>query len=162
MVSLDQVKLLESKVIRAIEYVEQVTEENNLLREKLESYQKRIDELEVLVQRFKEDQGRIEEGIISALNRLSQFDADMKKSLSPEKFRKEDEPKKREREDAEIIPEQPEENDDADDSIELSYRPAPLEAEEEAGLIFEPETDDLPGDDENSDETLNAGELDIF
>jgi septal ring factor EnvC (AmiA/AmiB activator) len=157
MVSLEQVKLLESKVIKAVEYVDQVTEENGLLREKLESYQKRIDELEVLVRRFKEDQGQIEEGIISALNRLSQFEADIEKSLSPEKaVRKE----------AAHPPEAAgvKEEEVKSAGQDMSGEPPPEEAEEEngGGLILEPETDDLSGDEENSEDTLGPGELDIF
>jgi len=74
MVSLEQVKLLESKVTKTIDYVKKVTEENTGLKEKLDSYQKRIDELENLIQRFKEDQSRIEDGILSALDRLNQFE----------------------------------------------------------------------------------------
>ena len=106
MISLEQVKLLETKVARAIEYVEQVAGENARLlqneaaliqkeaaliqneaelRAKLETYQKRIDELEVLVMRFKEDQTRIEDGILSALDRLSQFEDAVAKSLGGEK-----------------------------------------------------------------------------
>ena len=109
MVSLEQVKLLETKVARAIEYVERLTGENAKLAQneaallqreeelltndaelrrkeaelqaKLDSYQKRIDELEVLVTRFKEDQGRIEDGILSALDRLNQFEDAIEKSL---------------------------------------------------------------------------------
>ncbi|MDR1277534.1 MAG: cell division protein ZapB [Treponema sp.] len=81
MVSLEQVKLLENKVAKTIEYVERVTGENTVLQEKLDSYQQRIDELEVLVQRFKEDQGRIEDGILSALDRLNQFEDAIEKSL---------------------------------------------------------------------------------
>jgi hypothetical protein len=165
MVSLEQVKLLESKVIKAIEYVDKVTEENGLLREKLESYQKRIDELEVLVQRFKEDQGRIEEGILSALNRLSQFEADIKKSLSPEKFRKDTAPGKAAHSAAELPPEPPEEKkEEGAEPVDLSHESSLGEAEEksDSGLILEPETDDLPGDEENSEDALNPGELDIF
>jgi chromosome segregation ATPase len=82
MVTLEQVRLLETKVAKAIEYINRVTDENALLKGTLGSYQKRIDELEVLVQRFKEDQGRIEEGIISALERLNQFEDAIEKSLS--------------------------------------------------------------------------------
>jgi FtsZ-binding cell division protein ZapB len=82
MVSLEQVKLLEAKVARAIDYVERVSGENATLQEKLESYQKRIDELEVLVQRFKEEQGRIEDGILSALDKLNQFEDAIEKSLT--------------------------------------------------------------------------------
>jgi hypothetical protein len=85
MVTLEQVKLLETKVVKALDFVNQVTGENTLLKEKLDTYQKRIDELEVLIQRFKEDQSRIEEGIISALNRLNQFEDAVEKSLSTAK-----------------------------------------------------------------------------
>jgi len=89
MVSLDQVRLLESKVSKAIEYVQKVTDENKaLLSEraalisKLDSSQKRLGELELLVMRFKEDQGRIEDGIMSALDRLSQFEEAFESSLA--------------------------------------------------------------------------------
>lgn len=89
MISLEQVKLLETKVARAIEYVERVTGENSALvqkeaelRAKLDSYQKRIDELEVAVMRFKEDQSRIEDGILAALDRLNQFEEAVEKSLN--------------------------------------------------------------------------------
>jgi chromosome segregation ATPase len=74
MVSLEQVKLLETKVAKAIDFVNRITDENTLLKGKLETCRKRIDELEGLVQRFKDEQGRIEEGILSALDRLNQFE----------------------------------------------------------------------------------------
>jgi hypothetical protein len=80
-VTLDQVKLLEAKVAKAIGYLEKVNGENTELREKLGSYQKRIDELEVLIQGFKEDQGRIEESILSALDRLNKFEDAVEQSL---------------------------------------------------------------------------------
>ena len=82
MLSLEQVKLLETKVVNTIEYVQRVTGENAALRKKLEGNQKRIDELEVMVTRFKEDQGRIEDGILSALDRLNQFEDAIEKSLA--------------------------------------------------------------------------------
>ena len=84
MISLEQVKLLESKVTRTIEYVKKVTDENSKLKEKLNSYQKRIDDLEVLIQRFKDDQNRIEDGILSALDRLNQFEDAVESVLSNE------------------------------------------------------------------------------
>ena len=82
MLSLEQVKLLETKVARTVEYVDKLSSENTSLRKKLETSQKRIDELEVLVSRFKEEQGRIEDGILSALDRLSQFETAIEKSLA--------------------------------------------------------------------------------
>ena len=94
MISLEQVQQLESKVSRAIEYVQKVNAENAALisereglQAKLNANQKRIDELEVLVMRFKEDQGRIEDGIVAALDRLSQFEEAFENSLK-------DQPKK--------------------------------------------------------------------
>ena len=82
MLSLEQVKLLETKVANTIEYVQKVTGENSALRKKLEANQKRIDELEVLVTRFQEEQGRIEDGILAALDRLNQFEDAVEKSLA--------------------------------------------------------------------------------
>jgi len=84
MISLEQVKLLESKVTKAIDYVKKVTDENSSLKGKLDSYQNRIDELEVLIQQFKEEQSRIEDGILSALDRLNQFEDALEKTLSGE------------------------------------------------------------------------------
>ncbi|MDR3020585.1 MAG: cell division protein ZapB [Treponema sp.] len=105
MISLEQVQLLEARVSKAIEYVQRVTADNAALtseREglliKLETYQKRIDQLEALVMRFKEDQSRIEDGIIAALDRLSQFEEAVEDSLkdkpkkAPAKVREKEQP----------------------------------------------------------------------
>jgi predicted nuclease with TOPRIM domain len=88
MISLEQVLMLETKVAKAIDYVKKVTAENAALvsereglQAKLNANQKRIDELEVHVMRFKEDQSRIEDGIIAALDRLSQFEEAFENSL---------------------------------------------------------------------------------
>jgi predicted nuclease with TOPRIM domain len=88
MISLEQVQLLETRVARAIEYAQKIAGENASLvseraglQAKLDANQRRIDELEVLVMRFKEDQGRIEDGIIAALDRLTQFEEAFEKSL---------------------------------------------------------------------------------
>jgi predicted nuclease with TOPRIM domain len=104
MISLEQVQLLETKVARAIEYVQKVTAENAALsseraglQAKLEANQKRIDELEVLVMRFKEDQGRIEDGIMAALDRLSQFEEAFENSLKEKVTGKKPAPKPREK-----------------------------------------------------------------
>ena len=43
MVSLEQVKLLESKVTKTIDYVKKVSDENSVLKKKLDENQKRID-----------------------------------------------------------------------------------------------------------------------
>jgi len=82
MLSLEQVRLLDEKVARTVEYVGRLSAENAALRKKLDTTQKRIDELEVFVSLFKEEQGRIEDGILSALDRLSQFENAIEKSLA--------------------------------------------------------------------------------
>ncbi len=82
MITLEQVKLLETKVAKAIDYVNHLTGENAMLREKLSGYQTKIDELEVLIKQFREDQGRIEGGILSALDRLNQFEDAIEKGIS--------------------------------------------------------------------------------
>jgi len=89
MLSLEQVQLLEARVAKAIEYVQRVNDENAALSSeragllsKLEANQKRLDELELLVMRFKEDQGRIEDGILAALDRLSRFEEAFESSLA--------------------------------------------------------------------------------
>lgn len=81
MLSLDQIKQLESRVSKAIELMQSLKDENDLLKLELHDLklelhdrQKRIDELENILLVFKNDQAKIEEGIISALNHLSAFE----------------------------------------------------------------------------------------
>lgn len=74
MLSLDQIKQLESRVSKAIELMQSLKDENDLLKLELHDRQKRIDELENIVLVFKNDQAKIEEGIINALNHLSAFE----------------------------------------------------------------------------------------
>jgi len=77
MLSLDQVRLLENRVIKAVGKIESLTTENTHLRAQLSGLQTRVSELEGVVRSFKDDQGRIEEGILSALDRLSAFEDSM-------------------------------------------------------------------------------------
>jgi len=102
MLNLEQVKQLEARIAKAINYIERIAKEKGEmlqreaemgaklsafqkqeaeLKARLESYQGRIDELELHISRFKEEQGKIEESILSALDRLSRFEKDMEKSL---------------------------------------------------------------------------------
>ncbi len=74
MLSIDQVKLLETKVAGAIELIKKLSDEKDLLKKDLEAKDKRIAELEALLLNFKEDQTQIEEKVISALNQLSAFE----------------------------------------------------------------------------------------
>ena len=88
MINLEQLKLLETKVVNAIDWIERLSDENAGLRQKetelqtrLETYQRRNDELEALIMRFKEDQGKIEDAILAALDRFNQFEKAIEKSL---------------------------------------------------------------------------------
>jgi septal ring factor EnvC (AmiA/AmiB activator) len=156
MVTLEQVKLLEAKVAKAIGYVEKVSSENAELRGKLGSYQKRIDELEVLVQQFKEDQGRIEDGILSALDRLNQFEDAIERSLDTKG--KDKKPAKAETKPAEpkpaVVPPKP-----------VAPPPAPKPQAESPAAIIAAEAE-LP-DNDPPDLDLEGGtdsgeELDLF
>jgi FtsZ-binding cell division protein ZapB len=74
MISLEQIRLLESRVEKAVVYIDLLQDENASLKSKLSGYEKRIQDLEVLVRSFQQDQGRIEEGILHALDRLNAFE----------------------------------------------------------------------------------------
>ena len=74
MLNLDQIKQLEARVSKAIELMQTLKDENDLLQLELHDRQKRIEELENIVLVFKNDQAKIEEGIINALNHLSAFE----------------------------------------------------------------------------------------
>jgi chromosome segregation ATPase len=149
MITLEQVKLLESKVARAIEYVERVSRENAQLRGKLDSYQKRIDELEVVIRQFKEDQGRIEEGVLAALDRLNQFEDAIERSLSPESKN----PQKTARVPDPVSPEPP-------SGPTLEAEPE-MEVESEDLELLNEGTFSLSEDGEDK-EGPETGELDIF
>jgi chromosome segregation ATPase len=81
--TLDQVRLLAEKVDKAIAYVKRLQEENVQLREQSESYRQRAEELETLLNDFKEEQERIAEGILSAIERLNEFEDAVEKGLVP-------------------------------------------------------------------------------
>ncbi|MDR1030101.1 MAG: hypothetical protein LBL76_04445 [Treponema sp.] len=74
--TLDHVKLLETKVVSTLELVKRLTEENRYLKEQALAQKIRIEQLEQVIQGFKEDHALIEEGILSALNRLNQLEDD--------------------------------------------------------------------------------------
>ena len=188
MLNFEQVKLLEAKVARAIEYVERINGEKNVmlqreaelkgrlesyqkqeteLKAKLESYQSRIDELEVLVTRFKKDQGKIEESVLSALDRLNQFERDIEKSLKDKPIGDEG-----------TVPQSaapPAEEQDPQMRTEISEFENASNPGDEAGerndeawkdvadpLVDAPEAEPLDVADGDDDSDTKGGELDIF
>ena len=74
MITLEQIRLLESKITRAIELIKVLKEENSTLRKGLESAQKRMKELESLVDGFKVDQKEIESVILRTLQHLDDLE----------------------------------------------------------------------------------------
>jgi len=70
MISLEQIKQLETRVHSAVARIQSLTAENTTLKDSLSSYEGRIDELEKLVSAFKSEQQEIEAGIIAALSQL--------------------------------------------------------------------------------------------
>jgi len=159
MITLEQVQLLETKVTRAIEYVQRLSAENTTLlserdglQKKLEMNQKRIDELEVLVMRFKEDQGRIEDGIIAALDRLSQFEEAFENSLKDTATEKKPASAAKQREKP-VLQEKPASN------REIFFEIPEKETVNEELRHDEHRNEEQPEDD---DGLSSEGELDIF
>ncbi|HTP57858.1 MAG TPA: cell division protein ZapB [Spirochaetia bacterium] len=74
MITLEQIRLLESKITRAIELIRVLKEENSTLRKGLESAQKRMKEMEGLVESFKTDQREIESVIVRTLQHLDDLE----------------------------------------------------------------------------------------
>ncbi len=74
MITLEQIRLLEGKITRAIDLIRVLKDENATLRRGLESAQKRMKELETLVDGFKTDQQEIETVIVRTLHNLDELE----------------------------------------------------------------------------------------
>lgn len=74
MLTLDQVRALEARVEKAVSLISALRTENSSLRTGLAAAERRVAELEGLVQDFQKDQERIEEGIVEALRKLDAFE----------------------------------------------------------------------------------------
>ncbi|MDR2470842.1 MAG: cell division protein ZapB [Treponema sp.] len=75
MVTLEQIKLLESKIGRAVDFVNRALEENARLK-------KQNEELGEAIAALRDEKSRVEEGIVSALGRLNQFEDAIERGLS--------------------------------------------------------------------------------
>ena len=147
MITLDQIKQLDHKVRKAIDKINTLNSENNMLQEKLDNYQLRIEELEVLIDTFKEDQGEIENGIIDALNQLDILEDNIVISGTDSELAQES---------AELAQESAEL---AQESAELAQESAEL-AQESTEIVLE-STDEQPNEDsditeETTDETIES------
>jgi chromosome segregation ATPase len=152
MITLDQIKQLDFKVRKAIDKINSLSSENNLLQEKLDNYQLRIEELEILIDTFKEDQGEIEDGIIDALNQLDILDDDSKEEDSKE-------------ETSSLYNTSSEQEEKSTEDLSLNDNNSTVETPE--GTDTKDDGDQIPPDNESIDEkTEESGnseiELDIF
>lgn len=133
MITLEQIQKLDEKVTAAVQVIRSLKEENASLQEKLGQYQSRIDELEVLINTFKKDQGKIEQGIINALEQLNELeDAIGEEASEPETA--------------------------AEETVEI---PGPI-AEAPENTEQETEQDAAPESAESGEEDSEDTELDIF
>ncbi len=74
MITLEQIRLLEDKIARAIDLIRVLKEENATLRKGLDSAGRRMRELETLVDGFKTDQKEIETVIVRTLKNLDDLE----------------------------------------------------------------------------------------
>jgi len=74
MISLEQIRLLEARVVKAVELINTLKAENNSLRAAIDSAQSRMQDLEKLVGDLKTDQREIERGILRAIENLDQLE----------------------------------------------------------------------------------------
>ncbi len=74
MISLEQIRSLQERVHTAVSRIRTLSAENATLKERLESNEKRISELETLISAFKSDQEEIEAGIVAALRHLDELE----------------------------------------------------------------------------------------
>lgn len=74
MISIEQIRILETKVHTAVERIQTLNAENSTLRAKLSEYETRVVDLQKRVETFQSDQAAIEAGILSALSQLDQLE----------------------------------------------------------------------------------------
>jgi hypothetical protein len=67
MATVEHIKLLEAKIVKALDFAKRLAEENSQLKAELALSQKRVAELG-------EEESHIKEGILSTLDRLNQFE----------------------------------------------------------------------------------------
>lgn len=153
MLTVEQIKLLENRVLKAVDKISSLQDENLRLREGLSRYERRIEELEVLIQEFREGQQAIEDGILSALKRLDILEDEIASDEAPveappDSPQAEALSRKSEKPAASAQPDSPPVQDaaapDSGDEIEITEPQAETQAAE------------------TEDETESESELDIF
>ena len=83
MISLEQIRLLESRITKAVKVIEMLREENGALKRSVDVAQKRMQELEALVSEFKADQEEIEQSLLRAIHNLDRLEDGMEAGAPP-------------------------------------------------------------------------------
>jgi FtsZ-binding cell division protein ZapB len=90
MISLEQIRLLENKITKALAHIEQLRgenqklhDENRSLRGGIDSANKRMKELEAMIEGFKTDQKEIEEIVVRALGTLDELEDGISPAPTP-------------------------------------------------------------------------------
>ena len=81
MISLDQVRLLEQKVEKAVSKILQLQKENAELKERCAFLESKAENLNKKVSDFESDQNKIEEGIANALQRLNMIEDSVRSAI---------------------------------------------------------------------------------
>lgn len=74
MIRLEQIRLLENKINKAVKLIEMLREENSALKNSIDGAQKRMQELEELIGEFKTGQEEIEKAILRAMKNLDRLE----------------------------------------------------------------------------------------
>ncbi len=77
MITLEQMRLLEAKIGKAVEMIRSLKEENKTMRRAVNSAQGRMRDLEKLVDNFKSDQQEIEQCVVRALDNLDRLEEEV-------------------------------------------------------------------------------------
>ncbi|OHD13362.1 MAG: hypothetical protein A2Z96_02400, partial [Spirochaetes bacterium GWB1_48_6] len=83
MIQLEQVRNLEVKVKQAVGLISRLKTENEYLKSRLTDYEVRIQELENLINSFRNSQSEIEEGINNALEELDSLESSSSSPTNP-------------------------------------------------------------------------------
>ncbi len=84
MITVEQIRRLDSRVQQAVSTISTLKGENVLLKEQLAGYERRIEELEQRLSEFAEGQTEIEKGVLSVLHQLDSLEDELFDDSSPE------------------------------------------------------------------------------
>jgi len=84
MIRIEQIRELENKVHAAVSRIHALSNENDRLKESLQGYEARINDLQEQVAAFKNDQDEIEAGIVAALEHLDALEDGVGETAPPD------------------------------------------------------------------------------